>query len=85
MRTSQLIPPLVSTAKAILSIVAASKSGLCKKLRGEFYLYLSRDKTCHKQYTIYMLPKQSWGKTPNEGSPHPPDFFLGGRARQTSS
>ncbi len=51
-----------------------------KKLRDEFYLYLSRDKTCHKQYTIYMLPQESWGKTPNvymEGSPHPPYFFSG--------
>ena len=39
---------------------------------------------CHKQYTIYMLPQESWGKTPNvyRGVTITSRFFfLGGHAR----
>ncbi len=62
----------------------SGQTDLCKKLRDEFYLYLSRDKTCHKQYTIYMLPQGKDTKRVWRGHQTLPIFFLGGRARQTS-
>ena len=70
----KLSPQQKQSSPSLQRARRSGQAGLCKKLCDEFYLYLSRDKTCHKQCTIYMLP---WGKTPNVygGVTRPSRFF----------
>ncbi len=78
---SNLIATLHCCSEQEATAHAADRCGqadLCKNASRWFCLYLSRDKTCHKQYTIYMLPQESSGKTPNvhRGVIRPSQFYF---------